>query len=452
MQSETQEPSGSARGASGNEDHGVEIADSGPFLAAPTAQAERRNFTTLALYQILHRVGWIFKTESVVMPAFLDYIGGTAWLRGCLPLLNRVGHSVPPVLFSRRLKVMPQKKWALVVCAVLMGLPWLLLSSAWFFLGGERAAWMPWAFLVLYGLFFVAVGLNQMVLHTLTGKLVRATRRGRLLTMSTAIGAPAAIVAAGIFLGPWLARPDHGFGYIFGFTGLMFLVSIVFALALAEPADAYKEKSRGPLHRFTSAYRVIHEDRNFRRLAIVAALFSTVLMLFPHYQALGREYLDLNLDNLMLWVIVQNAGTGLFSLLAGPVADRSGNRRVLRVVIMLSAVSPIIAATFALFPPEVGRNLFWIVFVPIGLTPVSVKVLANYTLEICPPSEHPRYISTLSLCIAGPIMLFSPLIGLSVSLTSFGTVFVAGALVILTAGLLTWRLPEPRHGEVATEK
>ena len=197
---------------------------------------------------------------------------------------------------------------------------------------------------------------------------------------------------------------------------------------------------------------MIHEDRNFRRLAIVAALFSTVLMLFPHYQALGREYLDLNLDNLMLWVIVQNAGTGLFSLLAGPVADRSGNRRVLRVGIMLSAVSPIIAATFALFPPEVGRNLFWIVFVPIGLTPVSVTVLANYTLELCPPSEHPRYISTLSLCIAGPIMLFSPLIGLSVSLPSFGTVFVAGALVILTAGLLTWRLPEPRHGEGATEK
>ena len=45
-----------------------------------------------------------------MIPAFLDYIGGTPWLRGFLPMLNRFGHSVPPILFARRLKVMPRKK------------------------------------------------------------------------------------------------------------------------------------------------------------------------------------------------------------------------------------------------------------------------------------------------------------------------------------------------------
>jgi len=404
-----------------------------------------RNFLILGLHQILHRVGWIFKTESIVIPAFLDYIGGTPWLRGCLPMLNRFGHSVPPVLFSRRLKVMPCKKWTLVCCSVAMAVPFLILSTIWFVIAGERVSWLPWVFLVLYALFFTVVGVNQMAFHTLTGKLVKATRRGRLITLSTAVGAPAAILAAGLLLGPWLARSDHGFGFIFGFTGVAFLLTSVFGMALREPADNYEEKAGGLLEPFASALRIIRDDGDFRRLAAVAVLFSTVLVLFPHYQAMGRSHLGLHLDNLLLWVVVQNAATGLFSLLAGPVADRSGNRLVLRWVIFFSATPPLLATALGQADPELGRRLYWLVFFPIGLTPLTLKVLMNYTLEISAPADHPRYVSTLSLCVAAPIIVFSPLVGLTVGLTSFEFVFITGAIVILLAGILTYRLREPRH-------
>ncbi len=63
-------------------------------------------------------------------------------------------------------------------------------------------------------------------------------------------------------------------------------------------------------------------------LAPVAMLFGTSMILFPHYQALGLEQWDLPLHNLVPWLIVQNAGVALFSLVAGPLADRRGNRRV----------------------------------------------------------------------------------------------------------------------------
>ena len=430
-----------------------EAAETEMDAAASVADASRRvierneprNFILLALYQIVHRVGWIFKTESIIMPAFLDYIGGTSWLRGCLPMLNRFGHSVPPVLFSRRLKVARYKKWALVGLTVGMALPFLGLSAIWFLVDGQSTAWLPWAFLVLYGLFFMAVGLNQMALHTLTGKLIRATRRGRLMTLANAVGAPASIAAALLLLGPWLAEADHGFGYIFGFTGVMFLSMVIFGGALMEPADDHEEDAVRPLQYFAAAYRVLRDDSSFRRLAVVTALFSTVLMLFPHYQALGRERLGLTLDSLLWWVVVQNAGTGLFSLLAGPIADRSGNRLVLKVIVFCCAIPPLLAVALAQLSPELGRQLYWVVFIPIGLTPVTMKVLANYTLEISSPADHPRYISTLSLCSAAPIVVFSPLLGLTVSLTSFEFVFALGAVVILLGGFLTWRLREPRH-------
>ena len=56
---------------------------------------EPRNLVVLVVYQVLLRVGWIFKTETVIMPSFLDMVGGAGWLRGCLPILSRFGQSAP---------------------------------------------------------------------------------------------------------------------------------------------------------------------------------------------------------------------------------------------------------------------------------------------------------------------------------------------------------------------
>ena len=45
----------------------------------------------------------------------------------------------------------------------------------------------------------------------------------------------------------------------------------------------------------------------------------------------------------------------------------------------------------------------------VGLTPVAQKTFNNYTLDITKPEHHPRYLSTLSLSMALPILV-SPLV------------------------------------------
>ena len=70
------------------------------------ARSLRRNFSLLTLYQVMMRTGWIFKTESIIMPAVLDVMGGNALLRGCLPMLNRFGQSLPPLLASDHIRQM----------------------------------------------------------------------------------------------------------------------------------------------------------------------------------------------------------------------------------------------------------------------------------------------------------------------------------------------------------
>ena len=413
-------------------------------FALDVAANEPRNFITLALYQVLMRTGWIFKTESIIMPAVLDSLGGAGWLRGCLPLLNRFGQSVPPLLMTRRIKVMGWKKRALATCTLMMSASFLSLSAIWFAAGTRIFAWMPYVFLAFYAMFFVSTGINQLTFSTVQGKLIQVHHRGRLLLVSSVFGAFTAILAAWLLLPLWLRPDGHDFAMIFGFTGIAFTCAALCAALLAEPADQYRQTRSGINHLLSTAWFTIRTDANFRRLAIVTALFGTCLMLFPHYQALGRGGRDTaDLSMLIWWVIVQNAGTALFSILAGPLADWRGNRLVLRVLMLAISAAPILALTLTRIG-STASSWFWLVFLFVGMTPIAIKTLHNYTLEISEPQDHPRYLSTLNLCAAAPVFL-SPVVGYLVDVVGFEAVFVGITLLLLTGWLITFRLREPRH-------
>lgn len=426
--------------------------------ASPAAQAyrltefaeshERRNFVTLAVYQIVMRIGWIFKTESVVMPAVLDTItgGGPAsgvW-RGFLPVFNRLGHSIPPLLFSRRLKVLPRKRSALMVCTLGMAAVFAALSCMWVVAAGEVASWMPPLFLACYAVFFIVTGLNNLAFGALQGKLVHATRRGRLMLAANGLGAVFAISAVAILLPQWLSPSGGEFESIFAFTAGCFAVAAGVLWLIREPRDDFSEPPAPVRKMFQAAWRLARQDRKFRRLAGIAMAFSSSLLLFPHYQALGRrEPLGLSFDNLMLWLIIQNTGTALFSLIVGPLADRYGNRLVLRLVLFGMTTMPL-AAIAAAATPSWGRPLYPGVFLLIGLTPVGFKTLANYTLEICGPEDHSRYLSTLGLCYALPLLL-SPAVGLVVESVGFNAVFASVSAIVGAGWAATFAMHEPRN-------
>ncbi len=404
-----------------------------------------RNLLLLAAHQIVLRIGWIFKTESVIIPAFLDTVAGAGWLRGCLPVLNRFGQSLPPVFCAEALKCMRHKKHALSACVVLMSVPFGVLSAVCFAVGPARRAWLPWLFLALYGVFFVFNGLYHLSFGTVQGKLIRPTRRGRLLLVSTFYGSLPAMLFAWWLLGDWLQLPDGGFGYIFGFTAICFLLSGLLVLLLFEPADDLGRPSgtrpRGSLH---DTRRTLLADRNLRRLVVVAMLFGSGLIVFPHYQAFARDKLELTGVHLMVWVITQNASVGIFSLFIGPLADAWCNRLTLRILVFGSAVAPLTAVSLSYVPGGLGAHLFWTIFIPLGMVPLVLRILANYALEICEPAEHPRYLSTVSLCLAAPFLL-SPAVGWLVDILGFEMVFFAAAGLIALGGTLTFRLDEPRH-------
>jgi predicted MFS family arabinose efflux permease len=78
------------------------------------------------------------------------------------------------------------------------------------------------------------------------------------------------------------------------------------------------------------------------------------------------------------------------------------------------------------------------------MQPVTFKTFTNYTLELVEPARHPRYLSTLTICLAAPFVLSLP-VGWLVGRLGYEPVFLAVAALIGLAALLTLRMSEPRH-------
>ncbi len=419
---------------------------------------EPRNIVVLAAYQVMLRVAWIFKTESVIMPAVVDTISGAGWVRGCLPVLNRVGQSIPPLFMAERLRNSRLKHRWLFVTTLMAAVIFAVLSLIWFVVEDKRQPWMTVAFLLLYTLFFGIIGVNQLAIGTVQGKLVRAHRRGRLMTISGIVGSIAAVTAAAFLMTRWLALPDStGYTWIFAFVAGGFVLAALLLGALIEPPDEQIDTPRRtPRHHFSSAWQVYRQDRSFRRAANVGMLFIGSILLFPHYRWLAAEQLDTGSTDMVGWVIAQNLGVGFFSPIFGTIADRHGNRIVMRLEIFLGALVPLLAIFMASGWVPDGGDWYWIVFAFLGLVPVTIKTIFNYTLELADETEHPRYLSTMRICFAVPFII-SPLAGLLLDVfpaeskfTGVCILFGTVSLLMIIGGFLTFRMAEPRHRPVDT--
>jgi len=396
------------------------------------------------VHQVVLRVGWTFKTESILVPAFLDTVLAAGWLRGCLPLANRLGQSIPPVFSAERLKAMRQKKWALAGFAALVGLPYLTLAGLWLGTGGRKSAGVAAGFLGLQFVFYVFYGLYQVSFGTVQGKLIRPTRRGQLLWGATFWGLFPTILFCQWLMPGWLDPPMPGYGYLFMFVGLSLVASGLLVCALVEPADQASPETEGPKPSVHETIATLRRDPNLRRLVALILLFYMGLITIPHYQAFAREQLGSKARDLVFMVITHTTAVSIYSLFIGPVADRWGNRLTLRILILGAAIAPAYALVLPSLAGGLSRHWFWLVFVPLALTPLVPTILINYSLEMCKAADHPRYVSTVNLAMMPPFLL-SPLVGKLVDVVGFETVSLATCALMLLCGVLTFWLDEPRH-------
>jgi MFS family permease len=231
---------------------------------------------------------------------------------------------------------------------------------------------------------------------------------------------------------------------IFVFAGLMFLVAAALALGVREPSEFESRAAVGTLGNIRTAFQTAWRIPNYRRLVLVCLLFGMAITLFPHYQSLGRGRLELGLGQLVPWLIAQNIGVTLFSIPVGWVADRLGNRLAMRGLLLAIALTPLLALGLSHFS-HWGPAGFLLVFVLLGLFPITIRVISNYALEIAPPNDHTNYLSVVNLAMALPAILFAPLVGWAIDLWGFDLLFLTVDGLVVLAFLLSPTLEEPRH-------
>ena len=140
----------------------------------------------------------------------------------------------------------------------------------------------------------------------------------------------------------------------------------------------------------------------------------------------------------------QNVAVRVFSFISGKLADRFGNRLSLQWQVFGTALVPLVALLFTSGLVGFESKHFWLTFFFLGLTPVTIKTLTNYALELAETHQHPLYVTTLHACLAVPFF-FSPLVGWLVDLLGFERVFLGISGVITLGWLASLRLSEPRH-------
>jgi MFS family permease len=137
----------------------------------------------------------------------------------------------------------------------------------------------------------------------------------------------------------------------------------------------------------------------------------------------------------------------VFSPFCGWIGDRFGNRLVIRLECAVLAIAPLLALWMA--GPLGNGRYYWMVFLLLGMSPVAMRTISNYTLELVPPELHPLYLSTMRVCFLLPFV-FSPLAGSVLDLFAHapytGACWLFGAVsgLIVVAGVLTFWMAEPR--------
>jgi len=311
------------------------VGDPPPNSASHSDQLWNR--AALLIHQALFRVAWIFKTESVIMPAFLDTISESGLIRGALPLLNRAGQSLAPLLLAQQLSRTPLKKLWLSRTTFLMGAPFLFLSACIWLGNAQLPPAFAFVFLTAYVVFFCMHGINEMTASTVLGKLIAATQRGRLQAAASAIGTTAAVSLALLLLSRWLQPPGQApFQQIFCFVGSVMMLAGISSRLLREPPDLTATAVPQPASTaFRRTCRLLKDDPVLRRLCLVAVLFIFSQTIFPHYQSIGLARSGRSRTVLMHWVVAQHIGAVCFSAASGFLADRTGVRSALRHHILL---------------------------------------------------------------------------------------------------------------------
>jgi len=429
------------------------------------AAAYPRNFAANVIYSIFIRMGWVYKTESTVIPGFVTALTRDPVAISLTPIVSRLSQYLPQFFLLGAIERAHRKKPLLILATSIFALSWGSLSAVLWFGRNLSPRTLLVVFLLAYGSGWVCTGVQVVIDRVMMGRLIPARRRGRILAVSGPVGSYSVV-----FSGPIIAYLlSHGgdfprnYAIVFGIGFVTFLIALSGAALLVEPKDEdYRapEYTLGDLAR--QGWALLRQDATFRDVFLLAAIQTLSGYLFSYYVAYARLWSEdpgfqSSLNATLGWGLsVQNIVIGTLSLSLGLLVDWKGNRVVMVGLSSMLALVPLVAVAIGRFVPEPSRLMALLVlYAMIGGMAVLMRVMSNYVLEIAPSERQALYVGIFG---SGQIvtLAFPLLIGAGIrwargplgEMPAYEAAFLICAGVLLVSVWIAARLPEPRFAEM----
>ena len=391
-----------------------------------------------------------FVSVNMIMPVYVERIGGSAIAIGSVPVLWNLGMNLPQFFFSGIFKDKKQIKPTVVRWGFINRTMFFVIAVFSFFILGRLNH--SSSVLVLLSLIFITavsgcVGVPTW--YTLFSKTTPVKLKGRLQALRQFLGSLLGMLAGSliIIILSSIAFPEN-FGTLFLLCYFFMMISFNFLRNVKEPVKVIsEEKNISAVKRLAQAKTILKENKNFKNFLLSDALYLISITVFAFYAVYGIRKFNLPTSFAGTFTVVQTGSMIAANIIFGITGDKFGHKLNLMFLSLSSMLSSLIAVAAG------NVYVFYLVFVFVACvsTIQGISRLA-FIVEICNEHERPFIISLMNT-ITAPTLLFGIISGVLISITSYETVFLLNSLIAAAACLwILFKLKEPRkikHAEVS---
>ncbi len=411
-------------------------------IAAEVERNYKFNYTVNIIDATFFWFGASFFAYRTILPVYVSRLTDSEFAIALLSMLLSTGWLLPQLFTANWTQRLPRKKYSpvnvgfwseRVPILVLVLAAWLatyskplalivsLIAIAWHIIGAGA----------------IAVGWQDMV-----AKVIPLDRRGKFFGIANFGGTAAGVLGASTVA--WLlGRFEFPTGYVWAFAlGALFIfISWGFLALTREPAVEPEGPPPTQKEYLRKLPAIIKQDANFRRFLITNIFTGGINMAIGFLAVYAIQKWDLPDSQAGQFTIAMLVGQALANLIFGWLADKKGNKLILEICVLTTALSVGVAA--------LAPSPFWF-FVVFALTGISAAgfMLAGIMIvfEFCQPEIRPTYIG-LNNTFNGIFAIIMPFIG-GWLIRDFGypTMFtVTFVLLLIGLALLRFWVREPRQ-------
>jgi MFS family permease len=419
----------------------------------------RRNFFLCVLNGAIFEVAKGLIDPALVLSTwFVGRLTESNLLIGLVAPLGVAGWALPQVFFSARIQRMQRKMPVYTAAAVVRVIVWALLAlMVW--LIDAPALLLP-AFFVIYAIAQLASGPAGLTFFDIVARTIPARRRGRLFAMRLFIGGAMGLgsswVVTHVLGHPALPFP-RDIALLVAFYSALLIPAFATFIAVREPPAAMTNETVALKEQLRRGWRLLQEDRIYRRYIAVRTLLALTGIALPFYSVYAKNVLGAEAAMAGLYVATSTGARLLSNLAWGGISDRKGNLLVLRLLAAGRGLTLFLALALVISASLLKLEGGWLPYLAIplflldsALFPAGILSGSNFLVELVSEAERPIYLG-MTNTLMGVATLLSVLGGLLVDWLGYAGLF-AVALVLCVLGLmLTAGLPEPRRNQQISE-